>query len=370
MEIVKGYKVELDPNNKQRSFLEQCAGASRYVYNWGLAEWKHQYEEGGKPSAYSLRRFFNASKDEICPWIRDMPYAVIESAFGDLDTAFKNFFRRIKAGDGKPGYPRFKSKRRTKPSFALRNTAVRPDRVRLTRLGWVRLKERGYIPTSQHVSHGTYVTISRQASRWYISVQVAEEREEELAISPLVLGVDLGLKSRAVLSNGETLDAPKALNEHQAKRARLQREMARRARGSANWHKSVDKLRGVETTIANTRKHWLHQISHHVVCDLRPRVIVLENLNVSGMMANRHLSKAIGDAAFSELRRQIEYKARWAGVEVMFADRFFPSSKTCSECGAVKPVLKLSEREFACQVCGVVLDRDLNAALNLAALGV
>lgn len=364
--MLRAYKTELAPNDRQCTLFGRCAGAARYVYNWGLAEWKRQYEAGGKPSVYGLRRQFNAAKDGMCPWVRELPYAVTEAAFQDLGRAFQNFFRRCKNGADKPGYPRFKSRQRSRAGFALRNMTIRPDRVRLTGAGWVRLKERGYIPT-EVIKYGTYTRISERAGRWFVSVQAEIEAPEPELRTALVLGIDLGLKSRAVLSNGEVLDAPKALELHQAKRSRVAREMARRTKGSANWCKTRDKLRRVEAKVADTRKHWLHQISHHVVYDLRPETVVLENLNVSGMVKNRHLSKAVSDAGFYELRRQIEYKAAWTGTEVVIADRWYPSSKLCRHCGTINDNLTLSDREWRCD-CGAILDRDLNAALNLAAL--
>jgi putative transposase len=173
----------------------------------------------------------------------------------------------------------------------------------------------------------------------------------------------------AVLSNGETFENPHALITGQRKLARLNRELARRKKDGQNWRKTKHKIQRCYARIANVRKHILHDISHHVTADLRPKTVVIENLNVSGMAKNRYLSKAIYDAGFAELRRQIEYKAQWHGVEILLADRWFASSKTCSACGCIKDDLALADRIFKCADCGTVIDRDLNAAMNLAALG-
>lgn len=190
--VIKAYKTELNPNNVQKAFLGRCAGAKRFVFNWALATWKFWYEDGKKPSEYSLRKHFNAIKDEQCPWIRELPYMVTEGAFHDLGLAFKNFFRRVKNGET-PGYPKFK-RRSGKGSFHLRSTRVEHDRVRLTGAGWIRLKERGYVPCTGTVKHGCYATISERAGCWYISIQ-AEATIQDQERGTLVVGIDFGLKN-------------------------------------------------------------------------------------------------------------------------------------------------------------------------------
>lgn len=366
MIIIKAYKAELDPNNKQATFFGRCCGASRYVYNWGLAEWKRQYEAGEKPSRFKLCVQFNAQKDELCPWIRTLPYKVVEASFRNLGAAFDNFFRRVGNGEKEVGYPKFK-KRGQHNSFQVAGGKVRDDRVYITRLGWVRLKERGYIPTDA-LKYGTYATISEKAGRWYISVQVEEEIPDPENDSTLVIGADFGLKSLAVCSDGTVYENPRPLREAQRKLNRLQREMSRRTKGGANWQKTKRKVQRQHAKVANIRKHTLHQISHDLVINKHPATIVIENLNASGMVRNHCLAQAINDVGFYELRRQIEYKAQWHGVNVIVADRWFPSSKLCSECGCIHDGLALADRTFICD-CGVEIDRDLNAAINLAAYG-
>ena len=368
MKIIRAYKTELSPNNKQRTIFRKCTGASRYVYNWGLAEWKQQYEEGEKPSRFKLCKQFNAQKDELCPWIRELPYAVTESSFVNLGAAFQNFFRRVRNGNDEVGYPKFKGKKNPKQSFQLRDVKAESDRVYLPRIGWVRLKERNYIPIKS-VKYGIYATISCRAGRWFISIQVEEAVPQLQNDNTFSLGVDFGIKSLAVCSDGTVFENPHALQKEERKLARLQRELSRRKKGGQNWKKTKAKIQCCHARIANIRKHALHQVSHYVTAKTKPKTIVLEDLSVSGMLQNRHLSKAISDVGWAELRRQIEYKAQWYGSEVLIADRFYPSSKTCSACGTVKPLLKLSERIFICGACGAVIDRDRNAAMNLAALG-
>lgn len=362
--ILKGYKAELDPNNVQVGFFRQCAGASRFVFNWGLARWRQIYEDGGKPSAYSLKKEFNSIKDEQCPWIKALPYAVIQATFDDLGIAFKNFFRRVKQRASEPGYPKFK-RRSGKRSFAVCNAKVEHDRIRITHLGWIRLKESDYLPIKG--KHTLYARLSERAGRWYVAIN-AEQKMEQPELTDTIIGIDLGLKTRAVFSNGRFFDMPKATYDHARKLARLDRESSRRKRGGENWRKTKQKIQRMHAKIAATRKHWMHQISHYATYDLKPKAIVLEDLNVSGMVKNRHLAKAVSDAGFYELRRQIEYKADWLGIEVVIADRWFASSKTCSRCGHKKADLKLSDRLYICSECGLEIDRDLNAAQNLAAL--
>ena len=368
---MRAYKTELDPNNKQATLFGQFAEARQFVYNIALREWKHQYENGGKPSEYSLRRQFNTAKHKFAtfdPHFRNAvsaPYAVTEGAFKDLGAAFGNFFRRIKQGAKEPGHPKF-SKRADR--FAIRNIAVEIDRVRITNVGWVRLKERNYIPVS--ATYGTYAVISKCAGRWFISVLVKDEDNELGAQNNgPVLGIDFGLKSLAVLSDGTVYENPRPLCMAQLKLKRLQRELARRKKGGSNWHKTKRKLQRQHAKVADIRRHALHQISHDLVMNKHPSIIVLEDLNVSGMMKNHCLAQAISDVGFSELRRQIEYKASRNGTTVLFVDRWFPSSKACSGCGCLKDDLTLADRTYECEHCGLTIDRDLNAALNLAAIG-
>lgn len=364
MKILKAYKTELDPNNKQRAFFRQCAGTARFVFNWALADRQQRYKDDEKTSQYEQRKRFNALKREECPWIIDIPYAVTESAFANCDSAFQHFFRRVKKGKT-PGYPKFKA-RGIRDSFQLRNVKVYPDCVRLTRIGLVRLKEHDYIPENAS-RYGTYATISKRAGRWFISVLVEEEMAQ-IETSGKVVGVDFGIKDLAVCSNGKVFENPRHIKSAKRKLARLQRDLARRTKGGANWKKTKAKLQQTHFDVANARQHTQHQISSYLTHKLKPSIIVLEDLNVNGMMKNHCLAQAIGDVGFYELRRQIEYKAHWLGIEVVLASQWYPSTKTCSRCGGHKPEITLTHRVYHCDHCGLEINRDLNAAKNLAAL--
>jgi len=366
LQTLRAYKTELDPTNKQRSAFVQCAGAARFVFNWALADRQFRYGDGLKTNMYEQKRRFNEIKRVDAPWLYSVPYALQEQEFRNVDQAFKNFFRRVKAGQ-KPGYPKFKRHGGHK-KFTLRGSIhIEDNRVKLPRIGWVRLRERSYLPSETTVKLLS-VSISEKAGRWFVSAQVREEMPDPQSGNTLVIGVDFGLKTLAVLSNGKTFENPHALIVEQRELARLQRELARRKKGGANWYKTKAKVARCYARIANVRRHVLHDISHYCTATLKPKTIVLEDLNVSGMMKNRHLSKAISDVGFAELRREIEYKAAWHGIEVIIADMWYASSKTCSRCGHKRETLKLSERTFVCPVCGLEIDRDRNAALNLAAL--
>lgn len=366
--IIKGYKTELALNDKQRSLFNRYAGTARFVYNWALNDRKTRYEESGESiGKYTQCKNFNSLKYDEFPWITETPYAITESAIANCDIAFKHFFRRVKNGE-KPGYPKFKNRFRHK-SFQLRDTKVEVDRVRLTRVGWVRLKERSYIPYGEDIKYCIYSTISERAGRWFISIPVKENMDIYDNDNTLVIGIDFGVKTTAVLSNGETFENPKYLYQAECKLKQLQRELARRKKGGKNRTKTKQKLAKAHAKVANCRKHFIHQISYYVTVGLKPSTIVIEDLNVKGMLSNGHLSKAISDVGFHELRRQIEYKAERYNIEVIVADRWYASSKTCSECGWHNKDLKLSNRTFICNDCGIIIDRDFNAAKNLAAYG-
>jgi len=364
--VHRGYKTKLVLNNRERGMMNRCAGVARYVYNWALADRIERYKAGTPTTYYKQKKRFNALKDDLCPWVREVPYTVTESAFRNLDEAYQNFFRRVKAGAEKPGFPRFKSKFRSRKTFTVRGVKIEPGRIRLPKMGWFRLAERGYLPIGDYP--GGAATVSEKAGEWFVSVQVETEIADRTGHSG-TLGIDLGVKSLAVCSDGTVFENSKTLYRYEKRLARLQRELSRRKKGSHNWKKTKAKIARLHAKIANVRRHTQHDASKRVTADALPERIVLEDLNVAGMVKNHHLARAVSDAGMSELARQIEYKAEWNGIEIVKADRWFPSSKTCSNCGCIRKELSLGERIFICSECGLVIDRDLNAARNLAAYG-
>ena len=378
MKIYRAYKVELDLNNVQRTACMRAAGVARFAYNWGLRRKIDTYQATGKsPSYFKLNSELNALKKTEYPWMYEVSKCAPQEALRDLDMAFKNFFRRVKLKstgklNGKVGFPRFKSRKNGIGSFRLRGAiCVFDDRIQLPRLGKLRLKERGYIPTDDVKILSA--TVSERAGHWFVSVAVEVDMSEPIPAQGPPVGVDLGIKTMAFCSDGTVYSNPKALRKAQTKMRRLQRKLARQKKGSANREKTRHKIARLHYRISNVRRDALHKATSGIVAKTkslleRPSVIVIEDLNVTGMMKNHKLARAIADVGMYEFKRQLMYKAAWAGSEILIADRWFPSSKTCSECGAVKATLSLSERVYNCEVCGASLDRDLNAARNLANL--
>jgi putative transposase len=379
MKVTRGYKVELDLNNSQRTACLKHAGVARYAYNWGLRRYQEDYAAGRRaPSAISLHKELNTLKQTPLPWMYAVSKCCAQEALRDLEHAFGHFFRKCKLKKegkwkGKCGYPKLKTKKKGIGSFRLTGAIhVMNDAVQLPRLGRLRLKERGYIPTV-----GVKIlsaTVSEQAGHWFVSVQIEEDRSDPMTATGPTIGVDLGVKTLATLSTGETIANPRALRSNLKRLKRLSRRHARKVKGSKNRKKSVRKLARFHAKIAHIRQSALHKATSLIVAKTkpdqqRPTCIVLEDLHVKGMLKNRKLARAIADVGLYEFRRQIEYKAKQAGSLVHVVSRWEPSSKTCSACGWINEALTLSDRVFVCQDCGSVLDRDYNAACNLAAFG-
>lgn len=377
MKMTRGYRTELDLNHAQKTACLQHAGAARFSFNWGLKRYQEEYQAGRKtPTAMSLHKELNALKQTELSWMYAVSKCAPQEALRNLERAFKNFFGKAKLKKqgtyrGKLGYPRFKSKKKGIGSFRLTGAIhVFEDGIQLPRLGLVRLHEHGYLPTTAKVLSAT---ISEQAGRWFVSIQVEEEIADPVKANGPGVGIDLGVKTLATASNGVTIANPKALRSNLKKLNRASRQHARKQKGSKNRAKATRKLARLHAHIANIRKDALHKATSHLVMKTkfpneRPAVIVVEDLNVSGMLKNRHLSRAIADVGFFEFRRQIAYKSRQLGIQVQVISQWEPSSKTCSSCKTIREELNLNERVFVCYACGLVIDRDLNAAYNLARL--
>ncbi len=369
--ILRAYKTELDPNKVQRTLFLKHAGARRWAYNWGLRRKIEEYGKTGKsPDAKALHRELNRLKkgdpaDGGVPWMYEVSKCAPQEALRDLDEAYGHFFRRVKEG-GTPGFPRFKSKKRGIGGFRLTGTIrVFERHVQLPRLGRIRLKERGYLPFDDPNIRVLSANVTERASRWFVSLQVEQEIDVKEP-SESIGGCDVGINALATLSDGKRFDNPKALAHAERKLKHLQRAVSRKKKGSKNRRKAVRRLAKTHARVAHVRENVLHEISAAIA--KRFGVVGMEDLNVDGMGRNRHLAKALHDAALAELARQVEYKTAWNGGRVVLADRFYPSSKKCSRCGAVKAELPLEERMFRCDSCGLVLDRDENAARNLKAV--
>jgi putative transposase len=374
----RAYKVALDLNDRQRTATLRHAGAARWAYNWGLSTWKRLYEEkkaatpegekiGKVTDAMDLHRRLNAIKhvsveDGGVPWMYEVSKCAPQEALRDLERAYRNTFQRLAEGK-KGGFPRYKSKHTSRKSFRLTGAiTVEGRRIRLPVIGWVRLAEQDYVPTDLPIKS---VTVSEKAGRWFVSVLVEAEQTEAVASEGPIIGVDLGINSLATCSDGTVYENPKALNHEIGKIKRLSKRMARQQKTSNRRRKTKERLARAHARAANIRADTLHKMTTEIVKTKRPSVIVVEDLNVRGMIKNRRLAQSVSDAAFGEARRQFEYKARWNGVRLVVADRFYPSTKRCSCCGAVKTEMGLGERVFECESCGFTAGRDLNAAINL-----
>ncbi|MHB1513667.1 MAG: RNA-guided endonuclease InsQ/TnpB family protein [Acidiferrobacter sp.] len=359
--MILAHKIALDPNNAQATNCARACGVARFAFNGALAEWKRQYEAAKadsalpKPAQMLLRRQLNAIKREPFPWMLEATKNAPQMAIIQLGEAFNNFFKK------RARYPTFRRKG-VHDRFTLTNDpfSVEGSRIRIPALGWVRMRE-----TLRFSGKITSATVSRVADRWFVSIAVDTQDTSHLAQAENqgAVGVDLGVKALATLSTGEGVHGPKALAMLLARLRRTSRSLSRKVKGSSNRHQAKAKLAKLHARIACVRQDGLHKLS----ADLTRRfsTIVLEDLNVRGMVRNRHLARAISDMGFAELRRQVEYKAAMRGGEVILVDRFYPSSKTCSGCGHVLDVLPLSVREWTCPACGAAHDRDHDAAVNL-----
>ena len=335
--MLRAHKIALDPNNAQATHFARACGVARFAYNWALAEWTRQYEAWKadnslpRPNQMALRRQLNAIKRSEFPWMLEVTKCAPQLAIMQLGEAFRNFFAlRAK-------YPKFR-KKGIHDRFSISNDQFHIDgrRIRIPNLGWVRMREalrfRGKIVSA---------TISRVADRWFASICVSISDTDQAASHNLrsipqaesqgAVGVDLGVSALATLSTGEVISGPKALARLLPRLRRLSRFVVRKQKGSANRSKARLKLARLHARIANIRADALHKLTTDLT--RRFELIGIEDLNVKGMLENRHLSRSVSDMGFFEFRRQLDYKARDTGSLVVMADRWFASSKTCSDCG-------------------------------------
>jgi len=357
------HKIKLDPTAAQEEYFRRACGVARFAFNWALAEWKAEYEAGGKPNEAALRKRLNAIKGEQFPWMSEVTKVAPQNAIKNVGVAFQNFFRRVKQG-GKPGYPRFK-KKGLHDSFRADNGPQNSEShavecvgrtIKLPRCGVVRMREE-----LRFDGRTLAATVSRMADGWYVAILVDTTDCLSGPLDRGTVGVDLGVKEFATLSTGEVIPALKPHRAAHQRLVRLSRSLSRKQKGSSNRAKAKTKLAKLHQRIGNIRTDALHKLTTKLATEFD--TIAIEDLNVSGMMRNRHLARSIADAGFFEFRRQLEYKAVMTGANVHVVDRFFPSSKTCHSCGTIHP-MKLSDRVMVCD-CGNIMDRDLNAAMNL-----
>lgn len=358
VKVQKAYRYELKLSNVQKTLLAKHVGVARFAYNWGLARRIEEYQRTGKSSnAIEQHRLLNVLKKTEFPWMYEVSKCAPQEALRDLDRAYQHFFRRVKNGEN-PGFPKFKKKGRN-DSFRLTGAIYAyPKHIQLPRLGKIRSKEetkvKGKILSA---------TVRRIADRWFASLSVECEIVEPKQIRGEVVGIDRGLEKFACISDGSIFYAPKPLKNLLKKLRRLSKSHSRKVKGSNNRRKSAIRLAKLHYRISNMRKDFIHKLSTDLA--KTKQVLCVESLNTKGMMQNRYLARNISDVAWGEFVRQIEYKCAWYGSQLVKAPKNFPSTKMCSECGHINPVLPLSQRMFKCEICHKEYDRDINAANNL-----
>ena len=374
--MIKAYKIRLYPTKEQESLMWQHIGSCRYVWNWMLAKQEELYEQGKKHlSAFSMIKLLVPLKnDGEHSWLYDISATSCQIICQDLDKAYKEFFAKRR------GFPRFKSRKRSKPSFPVCNEKLRivsGTVMQIQKLGRVkcRIDKRLKADTEYKFS---IARITYKNGKWIMTVGVESESQVP-ELTDKSMGIDLGVKDSAIVAFGsEQIVFPNINKGRQVRLLKkhikhLQRSVSRKYeanktgkkyRKTKNIEKCEEKLRKLHERLSNIRTNYIHQSTSKLI-KLLPCRVVMEDLNVRGMMKNRHLSKAVQEQCLSEWIRQMQYKCAWNGIEFVQADRFYPSSKTCSNCGSIKHDLKLSDRIFVCNECGFTIDRDYQAALNL-----
>ena len=383
--MIKTIKVQLNPNNKQLTKLFQYAGCSRFAYNWAIAREQENHKLGNKflQDGELRKEFTQLKKLEEYEWLNDISNNVTKQAIKDACNSYKRFFK------GQSKYPKFKSKKHSKQSFYQDNVKIQftdthvkvegfavSKKKNKQKLNWIKLCEKGKIPTNCKYMNPR---ITYDGLHWWVSVSIDTENDTNSPPNNEGIGIDLGLKDLAICSDGniyKNINKTNKVKKIEKRKRRLQRSISRkynmnkegvRYKKTSNIIKREKELLKLSRRLTNIRHNHLHQITSGIV-KRKPSFICIEDLNVSGMMENKHLSKAIQQQGFYEFRRQIEYKSNWNNIPVILADRFFPSSKLCSRCGMINKDLKLSDRIYRCD-CGNIIDRDYQASLNLKQYG-
>ena len=372
--MILAKKVRLYPTREQEEKLWQSVGTARFIYNWTLAKQEENYKNGGKfISDGVFRKELTQLKKVELSWLNEVSNNVAKQAVKDACNSYKRFF------NGLSDKPRFKSRKKSKPSFYNDNVKLKVKDnklVNIEKVGWIKTNEQ--LPMGVKYSNPR---ISYDNKYWYISVGIEQEETQE-ELTDISLGIDLGIKELAICSDGtvfKNINKTYTVRKIEKRLKRLQRKVSRKyemnkiKKGGENRCQFIKtnniiklekQIQQTHRKLANIRKNYLHQTTTSIV-KTKPYRVVIEDLNVKGMMKNKHLSDAIRKQGFYEFKRQLEYKCKFRGIKLVIADRFYPSSKTCSQCGEIKKDLKLKDRVYKCS-CGFTLDRDLNASINLS----
>lgn len=373
---MKGYKIRIYPTKKQEQLMWKHVNACRYIWNYMLAYQNENYKNGEKYiSAFGMMKLLTPLKnDGEHDWLYEVSNHSLQTECKDLNEAFQAFFKKLS------GYPKFKSRKRSKPNYPLRSDSIWFDKnsvVHIAKLGTVKYKSDFTFSIGKGITFCN-PRISYKNGKWMLSFALECENQAS-ELNDYSMGIDLGVKETATVAYGDktivyhNINKSKKMRDLEQRIKHLQRSISRKYEANKQGNKFIktkniereeDKLRKLYARQSNIRNNYIHQMTSDLI-ELKPSRIVMEDLNVKGMLKNKHLSKLIGEQCFYEIIRQMEYKCEWNGIEFIQVDRFYPSSKTCCKCGNIKHDLKLKDRTFICPVCGNKIDRDLNAAINL-----
>ena len=370
--MIKSIKIRLSPTKEQEELMFQSVGIARFAYNWGLSKWEEMYKEGIKPSKAKIRKEFNNSirKNDDFKWLYNVSGQITAQAFADLEDAYKNFF------DGLAQRPKFKNKKKSKKSFYVRYDAIKfsNNRVNIEKIGKVKYSSNYKIPK---LDKYTNPRCHFDGKYWYLTFGFEHGESQASLNEDLSIGIDLGISHLAIVNHLDNpiknINKSKEVRRLKKKLKRLQRQVSRKyemnKKGSKfvktnNIIKLEKQIKLVHRRLNNIRNNHIHQATSKII-KLNPYRVVMEDLNVSGMMKNKHLAEKIAEQKFYEFKRQMKYKCEFNKIEFFEADRWYPSSKACSCCKNIKKDLKLSDRTYICNECGLVIDRDKNASINL-----
>ena len=372
----KSFKIRLLPTEEQEILMWKSIGCSRFAYNWALNRCTELYQQGVKYNMSNIRKeFTQLKKQDEFKWLNEVSITTMVESMRNLDKAFKQIFKI------KQGYPKFKTKRKSRQSFY-----VRYDRLyfldnicNIEKIGKVKYKTNYNIPQGKNVCKFSNPYCSYDGKYWYLSFGFEVEENQTTLNKDLSIGIDLGIKDLAICSNGmvfKNINKSKKVRKLKKRLKRLQRQVSRKYEANKQGDKFIKtnniiklekRIKLLHRKLSNIRNNHIHQATNKII-KLKPYRVVMEDLNVKGMMKNKHLSKAIQEQGFYEFIRQMKYKCEFNGIQFIQADRYFPSSKLCSCCGSIKKDLKLKDRIYKCD-CGNIIDRDLNASINLSNYG-
>lgn len=372
--MIKAMKIRLLPTEQQELLMLKSIGCSRFTYNWALNRCNELHNQGITYNMSNIRKEFTQLKAQIdFKWLNEVSSKTTVEAIRNLDEAFQKFFKT------KKGYPKFKSKRKSKQSFYVRYDALyfKNNVCNIEKIGKVKFKTNYNIPLGKNICKFTNPYCSFDGKYWYLSFGIEVAENQTTLNKNLSIGIDLGVTDLAIVNCMDkpikNINKTKKVKKVKKKLKRLQRQVSRKYEANREGNKFVktnnimqleNQIKLLHRKLSNIRLNHIHQFTNKII-KLNPYRIVMEDLNISGMMKNKHLSKAIQEQNLYEFIRQIKYKCKFNGIEFIQVDRFYPSSKTCSCCGSIKKDLKLKDRLYVCKECGLVIDRDKNASINL-----